>query len=333
MNTIVIAEAGVNHNGDINLAKRLIDVAQECGADLVKFQLYDSSNLATKDAAKAEYQVLATDSSESQREMLSKLELTEDMMKELMLYAKAKGISIFATGFDIKSVNTLINLGQEILKIPSGEITNLPLLRHAGRLDKQIIISTGMCELNEIAYAIEILISSGTPKEKITLLHCTSAYPAPMIDVNLNAMQAMQKMFDIPIGYSDHSLGIEVAIAAVALGASVIEKHFTIDRDLPGPDHKASLEPSELKSMISSIRNIEVAMGDGIKRVMPSEISNRAVSRKSIVTKVSIKKGELFTYENLTTKRPGTGVSPIRIDEIIETKSTRDYAADELIEL
>jgi N,N'-diacetyllegionaminate synthase len=333
MKTIIIAEAGVNHNGDINLAKRLIDVAKECGADLVKFQLYDSNNLATKDAAKAEYQVLVTDSSESQREMLSKLELTEDMMKELILYAKSKGIDIFATGFDIKSVNTLINLGQDRFKIPSGEITNLPLLRHVGRLNKQIIISTGMCELNEVAYALETLITSGTPKEKITILHCTSAYPAPVSDINLNAMQAMQKIFDISIGYSDHSLGIEVAIAAVALGASVIEKHFTIDRNLPGPDHKASLKPSELKSMIASIRNIEEAMGNGIKRVMPSEISNLVASRKSIVANVSIKKGEVFTFDNLTTKRPGVGVSPIKIDEIIGTKSVRDYAADELIQL
>jgi N,N'-diacetyllegionaminate synthase len=199
MKTIIIAEAGVNHNGDINLAKRLIDVAKECGADLVKFQLYDSNNLATKDAAKAEYQVLVTDSSESQREMLSKLELTEDMMKELILYAKSKGIDIFATGFDIKSVNTLINLGQDRFKIPSGEITNLPLLRHVGRLNKQIIISTGMCELNEVAYALETLITSGTPKEKITILHCTSAYPAPVSDINLNAMQAMQKIFESEI--------------------------------------------------------------------------------------------------------------------------------------
>lgn len=333
MKTLIIAEAGVNHNSDISQAKKLIDIAQECGADLVKFQLFDSNNLVTQDAVKADYQVLVTDSSESQREMLSKLELTGDMMQELILYAKSKGIGIFATGFDIKSVNTLIMLGQEIFKIPSGEITNLPLLRHIGRLNKQIILSTGMSELYEVAYAIETLISSGTPKEKITVLHCTSAYPTPMIDVNLNVMQAMQKMFDISIGYSDHSLGIEVAIAAVALGASVIEKHFTIDRDLPGPDHKASLEPSELKSMITSIRNIELAMGNGIKRVMPSEISNRAASRKSIVTKVNIKKGELFTFENLTTKRPGTGVSPIKIDEIIGTKSIRDYAADQLIEL
>ena len=333
MKTLIIAEAGVNHNSDISQAKKLITIAKECGADLVKFQLFDSNNLVTKDAVKADYQVLVTDSSESQREMLSKLELTGDMMQELILYAKSKGIAIFATGFDIKSVNTLIMLGQEIFKIPSGEITNLPLLRHVGRLNKQIILSTGMSELYEVAYAIETLISSGTPKEKITVLHCTSAYPTPMIDVNLNVMQAMQKMFDISIGYSDHSLGIEVAIAAVALGASVIEKHFTIDRDLPGPDHKASLEPSELKSMITSIRNIELAMGNGIKRVMPSEISNRAATRKSIVTKVSIKKGELFTFENLTTKRPGTGVSPIKIDEIIGTKSIRDYAADQLIEL
>jgi N,N'-diacetyllegionaminate synthase len=329
--TLIIAEAGVNHNGDINQAKKLIDIAEECGADLVKFQFYDSNNLVTKNAVKANYQILETDSSESQYQMLSKLELTEDMMNELILYAKAKSVGIFATGFDIESINTLIKLGQNRFKIPSGEVTNLPLLRHVGRLNKQIILSTGMCELNEIAYAIEILINSGTPKEKITILHCTSAYPAPMIDINLNAIQSMRKMFDISIGYSDHSLGTEVAIAAVALGASVIEKHFTIDRNLTGPDHKASLEPAELKSMIASIRKIEEAMGNGIKRVMSSEISNLVSARKSIVTKVSIKKGEVFTFDNLTTKRPGTGVSPIKIDEIIGTKSVRDYAPDELI--
>jgi len=329
--TLIIAEAGVNHNGDINQAKKLIDIAEECGADLVKFQFYDSNNLVTKNAVKANYQILETDSSESQYQMLSKLELTEDMMNELILYAKAKSVGIFATGFDIESINTLIKLGQNRFKIPSGEVTNLPLLRHVGRLNKQIILSTGMCELNEIAYAIEILINSGTPKEKITILHCTSAYPAPMIDINLNAIQSMRKMFDISIGYSDHSLGTEVAIAAVALGASVIEKHFTIDRNLTGPDHKASLEPAELKSMIASIRKIEEAMGDGIKRVMSSEISNLVSARKSIVTKVSIKKGEVFTFDNLTTKRPGTGMSPIKIDEIIGTKSARDYAPDELI--
>ena len=331
MKTLIIAEAGVNHNGDINQAKKLIDIAEECGADLVKFQFYDSNNLVTKNAVKANYQILETTSSESQYEMLSKLELTEDMMNELILYAKAKSVGIFATGFDIESINTLIKLGQDMFKIPSGEVTNVPLLRHVGRLNKQIILSTGMCELNEIAYAIEVLINSGTLKEKITILHCTSAYPAPMIDINLNAIQAMRKMFDISIGYSDHSLGTEVAIAAVALGASVIEKHFTIDRNLTGPDHKASLEPAELKSMIASIRKIEEAMGDGIKRVMSSEISNLVSARKSIVTKVSIKKGEVFTFDNLTTKRPGAGVSPIKIDEIIGTKSARDYTPDELI--
>jgi N,N'-diacetyllegionaminate synthase len=331
VNTLIIAEAGVNHNGDINQAKKLIDIANECGADLVKFQLYDSNNLVTKDAAKSNYQILAANISESQHEMLSKLELTEGVMKELMIYAKAKDIGIFATGFDIKSVNTLIKLGQELFKIPSGEVTNLPLLRHIGALNKRIILSTGMCDLDDVAFAINILISSGTPKEKITVLHCTSAYPAPMPDINLNAMLTMQKKFGISIGYSDHSQGTEVAIAAVALGACVIEKHFTIDKNLPGPDHKASLEPAELKSMVASIRNLEKAMGNGVKRVMPSEISNLAASRKSIVTKVSIKEGEVFTLDNLTTKRPGTGVSPIRIDEIIGTKSVRDYSPDELI--
>jgi N,N'-diacetyllegionaminate synthase len=333
MKTLIIAEAGVNHNGDITQAKRLVDIAAECGADVVKFQMFDASNLATKNAPKADYQINATNSSESQQTMLSKLALTEDMMKELFAYSEGKNIGIFATGFDILSVKTLIKLGQDRFKIPSGEITNLPLLRYVGQQNEQVFLSTGMCELAEVEFAIKILINSGTRKEKITVLHCTSAYPAPMIDINLNAMQTMQKAFNVSVGYSDHSQGIEVAIAAVACGASVIEKHFTIDKNLPGPDHKASLEPAELRSMITGIRNIEEARGNGIKRVMPSEISNQLIARKSIVTKVNIKKGEIFSYENLTTKRPGTGVSPLKIDEIVGTKSNRDYLADELIEL
>ena len=333
MKTLIIAEAGVNHNGDVTQAKKLVDVAAECGADLVKFQMFDANNLATKDAPKADYQIHTTNSSESQQTMLSKLALTEDMVEELFAYAKEKNIGIFATGFDVASVNTLIKLGQDRFKIPSGEITNLPLIRYVGQQNKQVLLSTGMCELSEVEFAIKILINSGTLKDNITVLHCTSAYPAPMIDINLNAMQTMQKVFDVSVGYSDHSQGIEVAIAAVALGASVIEKHFTIDKNLPGPDHKASLEPAELRSMIVGIRNIEEARGNGIKRVMPSEISNLLVVRKSIVAKSSIKTGEIFSYENLTTKRPGTGVSPLNLDEIIGTKSKRDYLADELIEL
>jgi N,N'-diacetyllegionaminate synthase len=333
MKTLIIAEAGVNHNGDITQAKRLIDIAVECGADLVKFQMFDANNLATKNAPKADYQIQTTNSSESQQTMLSKLALTEEMVKELFAYSEGKNIGIFATGFDILSVKTLIKLGQDRFKIPSGEITNLPLLRYVGQQNERVFLSTGMCELAEVEFAIKILIDSGTHKEKITVLHCTSAYPAPMIDINLNAMQSMQKAFNVSVGYSDHSQGIEVAIAAVALGASVIEKHFTIDKNLPGPDHKASLEPAELRKMITGIRNIEVARGNGIKRVMPSEISNQLIARKSIVAKVNIKKGEIFSYENLTTKRPGTGVSPLKIDEIIGTTSDRDYLADELIEL
>jgi N,N'-diacetyllegionaminate synthase len=333
MKTLIIAEAGVNHNGDITQAKRLVDIAAECGADLVKFQMFDANNLATKKAPKADYQIHTTNSFESQHSMLNKLALTEVMVKELFAYSKEKNIGIFATGFDILSVKTLIKLGQDRFKIPSGEITNLPLLRYIGQQNEKVFLSTGMCELAEVEFAIKILINSGTQKEKITVLHCTSAYPAPMTDINLNAMQTIQKAFNVSVGYSDHSQGIEVAIAAVALGASVIEKHFTIDKSLPGPDHKASLEPDELRRMIIGIRSIEQAMGNGIKRVMPSEISNQLIARKSIVTKVNIQKGEIFSYENLTTKRPGTGVSPLRIDEIIGTKSDRDYLEDELIEL
>ena len=332
MKTLIIAEAGVNHNGDINMAKRLIDIAAHAGADLVKFQTFSADRLVTHGAAKADYQILATNNTESQHDMLRKLELTESMHRELITHCATQNIGFFSTGFDVESINLLVGLGQELYKIPSGEINNLPYLRHIGRLAKTVILSTGMSNMDEIEAAINVLEESGTSRSKITVLHCTTAYPVPMSDVNLRAMQSIQNKFNVAVGYSDHTLGIEISIAAVALGATVIEKHFTMDRNLPGPDHKASLEPGELKAMVEAIRNIEVALGDGIKRLMPSEIGNRAIARKSIVTSQPISAGQVFTEDNLTTKRPGTGVSPMEWDRIIGTKAHRDFFVDDLID-
>jgi len=333
MKTIIIAEAGVNHNGDISLAKKLIDIAADAGADLVKFQTFNSSKLVTLSAPKADYQSLLTGSSESQYTMLNKLELTESMHHELIAHSHSKGIGFFSTGFDIESIDMLIRLGQKRIKIPSGEITNLPLLRHVGKMNKEVILSTGMSDLGEVEKAIDILESSGTQKKKITVLHCTSAYPAPMVDINLLAMKTIQNKLQVAIGYSDHSEGIEISIAAVALGATIIEKHFTTNKNLPGPDHKTSLEPSELKSMVSAIRNIEFALGDGNKKLTPSESKNMIAVRRSIVAKTAIKKGELFTAENITTKRPSTGISPMDWDQVINTNAKRDFVSDEIIEL
>ena len=264
--TLIIAEAGVNHNGDIKLAKKLIDVAVNAGADFVKFQTFNADRLATHAAKKAEYQAQTTDRNETQHEMLRRLELTLAMHHELIAHCKMRKIGFFSTGFDIESVDFLASLGQNLFKIPSGEITNLPYLRHIGRLGKPIILSTGMSNMPEIESAIKALEQAGTLRSKITVLHCTTEYPTPMCDVNLRAMQSIQTELGVAIGYSDHTLGIEVAVAAVAMGATVIEKHFTLDRTLPGPDHKASLEPAELKTMVSSIRNIELALGDGVKQ-------------------------------------------------------------------
>ena len=333
MKTIIIAEAGVNHNGDISLAKKLIDIAADAGADLVKFQTFKSSKLVTLSAPKADYQSLLTGSSESQYTMLNKLELTESMHHELIAHSHFRGIGFFSTGFDIESIDMLIRLGQERIKIPSGEITNLPLLRHVGKMNKKVILSTGMSDLGEVEKAIDILESSGTQKKKITVLHCTSAYPAPMVDINLLAMKTIQNKLQVAIGYSDHSEGIEISIAAVALGATIIEKHFTTNKYLPGPDHKTSLEPSELKSMVSAIRNIEFALGDGNKKLTPSESKNIIAVRRSIVAKTAIKKGEIFTAENITTKRPCTGISPMDWDQVINTNAKRDFVSDEIIEL
>lgn len=329
---LVIAEAGVNHNGDIQLAKQLIDAAASADADFVKFQTFNANRQVTRSAKKADYQTQTTDSSESQHEMLRRLELTEAMHHQLIAHCAMRNIGFFSTGFDIESIDLLVSLGQDYLKIPSGEITNLPYLRHIGQLGKAIILSTGMATLGEIEAAIDVLEQVGTPRGKLTVLHCTTEYPTPMSEVNLRAMQSIQSAFGVAVGYSDHTQGIEVAIAAVAMGATVIEKHFTLDRKLPGPDHQASLEPAELSAMVAAIRNIEVALGDGIKRLTPSEARNKPVARKSMVASRAIKVGEVFTVENLTTKRPGTGISPMRWDEFLGKKAPRNFAADELID-
>jgi N,N'-diacetyllegionaminate synthase len=333
MKTLIIAEAGVNHNGDLALAKQLIDVAAIAGADIVKFQTFSANRLVTRAAKKADYQAQTTSSEETQQDMLRRLELTEAMHHELIAYCKTRNIGFLSTGFDIESVDFLINLGQECFKIPSGEITNLPYLRHIGQLSKTVILSTGMATLGDIEAAIEALEQAGTPRSKMTVLHCTTEYPTPMTEVNLRAMQSIHSAFGVAVGYSDHTQGIEVAIAAVAMGATVIEKHFTLDRNLPGPDHQASLEPAELKAMVTTIRNIEVAMGDGIKRITPSEARNKPVARKSLVASREIKAGEVFTAENISTKRPGTGISPMKWDEVLGEVAYRDFLEDELIEL
>lgn len=331
--TLIIAEAGVNHNGDLDMAKRLVDAAAAAGADLVKFQTFNANRQVTRSAVKADYQNQTTDSKESQHEMLRRLELTAEMHNEIIAHCSANGVGFFSTGFDIESIDFLVGLGQEYLKIPSGELTNLPYLRHIGRLKKAVIVSTGMATMGEIEAAIDVLEQSGTVRTNIMVLHCTTEYPTPMCEVNLRAMQNISTAFGVTVGYSDHTFGIEVAIAAVAMGASVIEKHLTLSRTLPGPDHKASIEPDELKAMVAAIRNIEVALGDGIKRLTPSELRNKPIARKSLVSNRLIKAGDLFSEENVTTKRPGTGISPMRWDEIMGRRASRDYSADELIEL
>ena len=331
--TLIIAEAGVNHNGDPELAKKLIDAAAAADADLVKFQTFNADRQVTRTAQKADYQTQTTDGNESQHEMLHRLELTAEMHKELIAHCAVRDIGFFSTGFDIECVDLLVSLGQNHFKIPSGEITNLPYLRHIGQLGKSVILSTGMATMGEIEAAIDALEQAGTPRTNITVLHCTTEYPTPMAEVNLRAMQSIHAAFGVAVGYSDHTSGIEVAIAAVALGASVIEKHFTLDRNLPGPDHKASLEPGELRAMVSAIRNVEIALGDGIKRTSASEGKNKPIARKSLVATQAIKAGEVFSAENITAKRPGTGISPMRWDEVLGRKAPRDFAADELIEL
>jgi len=330
---LIIAEAGVNHNGSLETAKQLVDVASEAGADMVKFQTFSAERLVTTSAHKAEYQSNSVNYSESQHAMLSKLELSIEMHKELISHCQQRGVSFFSTGFDLQSIDMLVELGFEQFKIPSGEITNFPYLRHIGQFGKPVILSTGLANLGEIEAALEVLETSGTPRNKITILHCNTAYPTTMEDVNLRAMLSIGEAFGVAVGYSDHTLGIEVPVAAVALGATMIEKHYTLDRTLPGPDHKASLEPHELKAMVQAIRNIEKALGDGIKRPSPSEAINKPISRKSIVAANAIMKGECFTEVNLAVKRPGTGISPMRWDEVLGRSAIRDFEPDEMIEL
>jgi N,N'-diacetyllegionaminate synthase len=327
----IIAEAGVNHNGSIELAKKLIDVASDAGADAVKFQTFKAEKLVSKKAQKAEYQKQTTAALESQYEMIKKLELDRETHVKLMSYCLQKNIMFLSTPFDHDSIGLLSDMGLEIFKIPSGEVTNLPYLRVIGGLNKKVILSTGMADIGEIEDALDVLISSGTCKDNITVLHANTEYPTPMCDVNLKAMQTIAKTFKVKVGYSDHTLGIEVPIAAVAMGAVVIEKHFTLDKTMAGPDHKASLEPDELKAMVRSIRNIERALGNGIKKASPSETPNMLIARKSIIAFQSIAKGEKFTCENIGIKRPGNGISPMRWDEVIGTFAQKDYQEDELI--
>jgi len=333
MSVLIIAEAGVNHNGDLNVARQLVDVAAESGADLVKFQTFSADRLVTIHARKADYQIQATGAGESQHAMIRRLELTRDMHEALIAHCHARGIKFFSTGFDPESIDLLVELGLDRFKIPSGEITNLPYLRHVGRYGKPVILSTGMSTLGEIEAALEVLEKAGTRHDQITVLHCNTEYPTPMADVNLRAMLTIRDTFGIAVGYSDHTSGIEVAIAAVALGATVIEKHFTLDRNLPGPDQKASLEPGELKAMVMAIRNIEQALGDGIKRPSASEAKNKPVARKSLVAARTIHAGEVFSETNMAIKRPGTGLSPMCWDEVLGRKAPRDFAPDELIDL
>jgi N,N'-diacetyllegionaminate synthase len=330
---LIIAEAGVNHNGDMEIAKKLIHAAAEAGADLVKFQTFRAKRLVTPTAVQASYQKRNSVIDESQYEMLQKLELTLDMHQELIDECGRHGIGFFSTGFDIESVDLLVSLGQKLFKIPSGEITNLPYLRYIGGLRLPIILSTGMSTLGDIEAAINVLEEAGTDRKDLIVLHCTTEYPAPMVEVNLKAISTLRSTFGLKTGYSDHTMGIEVPIAAVALGAVVIEKHFTLDRSLPGPDHIASLEADELKSMVVAIRNIELAVGDGIKKLTRSEFENLSVIRKSIVTKIAIKKGETFKNSNIVAKRPGSGLSPMLWDSVIGKQATRDFSIDELVEL
>jgi N,N'-diacetyllegionaminate synthase len=333
LKTLIIAEAGVNHNGDTNLARKLIDIAANAGADFVKFQTFNVDKLVTTHAKKAEYQNQATGEGESQHAMLHKLELTRDTHEKLIEHCKNRKIQFFSTGFDTESIDLLVELGLDRFKIPSGEITNLPYLRHVGRYEKSVILSTGMATMDEIGDALDILVEAGTPRKRITVLHCNTEYPTPMTDVNLRAMLTIRDTFDVQVGYSDHTLGIEIAIAAVVLGATIIEKHFTLDRNLPGPDHKASLVPEELNAMVTAIRNIESAMGDGVKRPSSSEAKNKPIVRKSLVATCAIRAGEVFSENNLTVKRPGTGLSPMCWDKAIGSKAPRNFSPDELIEL
>jgi N,N'-diacetyllegionaminate synthase len=333
MKTIIIAEAGVNHNGDMQIARKMIDVAAAAGVDIIKFQTFTAEKLVTRNADKAEYQKKSCMHEESHFDMIRRLELTRQQHESLIAHCRERKIQFLSTGFDQDSLDMLVELGVNIIKVPSGEITNYPYLRHVGKLKKEVVLSTGMATISEVESALNVLEKSGTTRDMITVLHCTTEYPTQMEDVNLLAMQTIGKTFGVQTGYSDHTQGIEVAIAATALGAFVIEKHFTLDRNLPGPDHKASIEPDELRYMVSAIRNIEKAMGNGVKRPSATEEKNKLVARKSLVAAAPIFTGDIFTVSNLTVKRPGTGISPMYWENILGRKATRNYSIDELIEL
>lgn len=327
----IIAEAGVNHNGDIELAKKLIEAAKNAGADFVKFQTFDATKIVSRRAQKADYQKATTDSNQSQLDMLKKLELTHEQFCELSDFSKSVGIKFISTPFDLDSISFLSTLDMPLWKVPSGEITNLPYLIEIARTKKPVVMSTGMCDMEGIFAAVDVLKKNGTTD--LTLLHCNTQYPTPYCDVNLRAMYEIRNATGLPVGYSDHTQGIEIPIAAAAMGACIIEKHFTLDRNLPGPDHKASLEPDELATMVHAIRNVEAAMGSGEKKPSPSEQANIAIARKSIVAARAIVAGETFTEENLMVKRPGSGISPMRWFDVIGKCAPRDFEEDELITL
>lgn len=327
----IIAEAGVNHNGNFDLAMEMADAAKTAGADIVKYQTFQPEELASRYADKASYQKETTDAGESQLSMLKKLTLLPEEYQQLKHHCDEIGITFLSTPFDLESIAFLNTLDMPFWKIPSGEVTNLPYLLAIAKTKRPVVMSTGMCETEEIQAAMDVLRESGTPK--VTLLHCNTEYPTPYADVNLRAMASMRERFGVEVGYSDHTPGVEVPIAAAAMGAAVIEKHFTLDRNMEGPDHKASLEPDELKAMVSAVRHVEAALGDGVKQPSSSEQKNMAIARKSIVARRAIRRGELLTEENLTAKRPGSGISPMRWFEIIGTRAARDFAEDELIEL
>jgi len=330
---LIIAEAGVNHNGDITKAFQLVDAAVEAGVDYVKFQTFKAENLVSKEAKKAAYQIENTKNDvETQFEMLKKLELSPAQHEELIQYCKEKNIHFFSTAFDLESLDYLAKIGLKLVKIPSGEITNLPYLKKAAALFEEVIISTGMATMEEVRDALKVFLDSGISKDKITILHCNTEYPTPMKDVNLKAMLSIGNVFGVKIGYSDHTLGIEVPIAAVAMGATIIEKHFTLDNKMEGPDHAASLEPLELKAMVKALRNIEQALsGNGLKEPSASEMKNIAIARKSIVAKTNIEKGAVFTEHNITTKRPGNGISAMMWEEVLGTIAINNFNEDDLI--
>jgi len=332
--TLIIAEAGVNHNGDINIAKQLIDAAVAAGVDYVKFQTFKTESLVSKSAKKAEYQIENTGTAEeSQFDMIKKLELDVETHHILIDYCAEKGIKFLSTAFDLDSVDLLSSLNIDFFKIPSGEITNLPYLVKIAKQGKPVIISTGMCTMEEVKMAYDVFISNGVPHDDITILHCNTEYPTPMSDVNLTAMLSIKKELSVPIGYSDHTLGIEVPIAAVALGAVCIEKHFTLDRAMDGPDHRASLEPSELKAMVDGIRNIEIALGDGVKKPSISEQKNITIARKSIHVCRDMKAGHILKASDLKMMRPGSGISPMDMDMVIGKKLTRNMVQDDILNL